>query len=185
MVGDSPPGNSRMGARASDRPAARRVALRQAREDMRASGVRIPIFRREREIEARHIDQLGHVNNLSWIRLTLELADAHASALGFGFELLRARGYVWVVRHQDLHYERSAFLGDRVRETTWLSELRGARCVRHTRIRALKGELLFAANTEWAFVEIPRLRARRIPEDVRAAFDLVSRAEGEAAERRG
>jgi acyl-CoA thioester hydrolase len=146
---------------------------------------RVPIFRRERVLEAKHIDVLGHVNNLAWIRLTLELAEAHASALGFGFEALRARGFVWVVRHQDLHYERSAFLGERIRETTWLSELRGARALRHARFRSEKGELLFSANTEWAFVDVARLRARRIPEDLRAAFDLVSCAEGEAAERSG
>ncbi|MBM4383969.1 MAG: acyl-CoA thioesterase [Deltaproteobacteria bacterium] len=144
---------------------------------------RIPMFRRERELEARHIDQLGHVNNLAWIRLTLELADAHASALGCGYEALRARGFVWVVRHQDLHYERSAFLGERLRETTWVSELRGARSLRHTRLRSERGELCFAANTEWAFVDVAKLRPRRVPPDILAAFDLVSLAEGEAAER--
>jgi acyl-CoA thioester hydrolase len=144
---------------------------------------RIPIFRRERVLEAKHIDQLGHVNNLAWIRMALELAEAHASALGCGYEALRARGFVWVVRHQDLHYERSAFLGERLRETTWLSELRGARCLRHTHLRNERGELCFAAHTEWAFVDIAKLRPRRVPADVFAAFDLVSRADGEAAER--
>lgn len=152
---------------------------------MSAAAGRIPIFRREREIEPKHIDQLGHVNNLAWIRLTLELADAHASALGFGFDALTARGFVWVVRHQDLHYERSAFLGQRLRETTWLSELRGARCVRHTRVRSTPGHLLFAANTEWAFVDVAKLRARRIPTDLRAAFDLVGQEAGESTERAG
>jgi acyl-CoA thioester hydrolase len=141
------------------------------------------LFRRERVIEAKHIDQLGHVNNLAWIRLVLELADAHASALGVGFEALRERGLVWVVRHQDLHYERSAFLGERLRETTWLSELRGARSVRHARLRNARGELCFAANTEWALVDLAKLRARRVPEDVRAAFTLMSREAGDAAER--
>ncbi len=144
---------------------------------------RIPIFRRERVLEAKHIDQLGHVNNLAWIRLTLELAEAHSVALGFGYEALRALGCVWVVRHQDLHYERSAFLGERIRETTWLSELRGARCLRHTRLRSERGELLFAANTEWAFVDLAKLRARRTPAELRAAFDLVSLEAGDAAER--
>jgi acyl-CoA thioester hydrolase len=87
------------------------------------------------------------------------------------------------VRWQDLHYERSAFLGQRLRETTWLSELRGARCLRHTRLRSASGELCFAANTEWAFVDVAKLRPRRVPADVLAAFDLVSREAGEAAER--
>jgi acyl-CoA thioester hydrolase len=144
---------------------------------------RIPIFRRERLLEAKHIDQLGHVNNLAWIRLTLELAEAHSVALGFGYEAQRALGSVWVVRHQDLHYERSAFLGERIRETTWVSELRGARCLRHTRLRSGAGELLFAANTEWAFVDLAKLRARRTPAELRAAFDLVSLEAGDAAER--
>jgi acyl-CoA thioester hydrolase len=146
---------------------------------------RIPIFRRELVLEPRHIDALGHVNNLAWIRLTLELADAHASALGVGFEALRARGFVWVVRHQDLHYERSAFLGERIRAATWVSELRGARSLRHARLRNERGELVFAANTESAFVGVEKLRARRAPADVLAAFDLVSLAEGEAATRGG
>ena len=150
---------------------------------MNAPASRIPIFRRERRIESRHIDQLGHVNNLAWIRLTLELAEAHAAALGFGYAALHERGFVWVVRHQDLHYERGAYLGERIRETSWLSELRGARCVRHTRLRSTGGELCFSANTEWAFVDLKKLRARRIPADLRAAFDLVERAAGDAAER--
>jgi acyl-CoA thioester hydrolase len=149
-----------------------------------SSRARIPIFRRERVLEAKHIDQLGHVNNLAWIRLALELAEAHADALGFGYEALRARGFVFVVRHQDLHYERSAFLGERLYETTWLSELRGARALRHARFRSERGALCFAANTEWAFVDVAKLRARRIPEDVRAAFDLVGREAGDEAERR-
>ena len=143
---------------------------------------RIPIFVRERALEAKHIDQVGHVNNLAWIRLALELAEAHAAALGCGYEVLRARGLVWVVRHQDLHYERGAFLGETLRETTWLSELRGARSVRHARFRNARGELCFAANTEWALVELALLRPRRVPADVAAAFDLVSLAQGEAAE---
>lgn len=147
------------------------------------SADRIPIFRRERTLEAKHIDQLGHVNNLAWIRLTLELADAHARALGVGFHALRERGFVWVVRHQDLHYERSAFLGERIREVTWISELRGARSLRHARLQSQTGELLFAANTEWAFVGLPKLRVRRVPADVLAAFDLVSLEAGELASR--
>ena len=138
------------------------------------SGARIPIFRRERTITAKHIDALGHVNNLAWLRFVLELADAHATALGFGYAELRARGLVWVVRHQDLHYERSAFLGERIHEATWVSELRGARSLRHARLRGAGGELLFAANTEWALVDLAKLRPRRIPADLRAAFDLVS-----------
>jgi acyl-CoA thioester hydrolase len=135
---------------------------------------RIPVFRRERTVEARHVDELGHVNNLAWVRFSLELAEAHAAALGQGYAALRARGLVWVVHHQDLHYRRSAFPGQALQESTWLSELRGARCRRHARMHDAAGQLLFSADTDWALVDFAKLRPRRIPPDVIAAFDLVA-----------
>ncbi len=125
-------------------------------------------------MEAKHTDQLGHVNNLAWVRFSLELAEAHASALGVGYEALRARGLVWVVHHQDLHYWRSAFPGQTLHEATWLSELRGARSRRHARMRDAAGQLLFSADTDWALVDFSKLRPRRIPADVGAAFDLLA-----------
>lgn len=135
--------------------------------------LRIPVFRRERSVVARDIDVLGHVNNLVWVKWVVQLAEAHAAALGLDFETCRARGGVWVVHRQELDYHRGAVEGERLVESTWVSEMRGARSVRHARMDGTDGTLRFEARTTWAWVDARTLRARRVPAEVRTAFDLV------------
>ena len=135
---------------------------------------RIPVFRRTRTVTDRHADLLGHVNNLVWVRWTVQLAEAHASALGMGFEDTRELGGVWVVIHQDLHYHRSGLPGQEIQETTWVSYMRGARSKRHCHFHDDAGTLMFEATTEWAFVDSESLRARRVPQAILERFDCVA-----------
>jgi acyl-CoA thioester hydrolase len=134
-------------------------------------------------VKDRDIDLLGHVNNLVWVRWTVQLAEAHAKALGMGFDDTRALGGVWVVIHQDLHYHRGALPGQELRETTWVSLMRGARSRRHSRFRDEAGALLFEATTEWAFVDPESMRARRVPPAIAERFDCLDSPESlEAAD---
>ncbi|MGH8311231.1 MAG: acyl-CoA thioesterase, partial [Steroidobacteraceae bacterium] len=94
---------------------------------------RIPIFRRDRTVAARDIDLLGHVNNVVWVRYVVELAAAHADALGVGFEVTRELGGIWIVRRHDVLYHANVSGGSTIRESTWVSSLRGALSLRHAR----------------------------------------------------
>jgi acyl-CoA thioester hydrolase len=143
-----------------------------------ASPARIPIFRRERTVAPRDVDLLGHVNNVVWVRFVVELATAHADALGAGFEATRALGGIWLVRRHEVTYHANVPLGAKIREMTWISSLRGALSLRHARFESETGAPLVAANTEWAYVDATTLRPRRVPPEVRARFDPV---EGEPA----
>jgi acyl-CoA thioester hydrolase len=143
-----------------------------------ASPARIPIFRRERTVAPRDVDLLGHVNNVVWVRFVVELAAAHADALGVGFEAMRARGGIWIVRRHELTYHANVPLGAKIRESTWVSSLRGALSLRHARFESAEGVLLVEASTEWAYVDAKTLRPRRMPAEVRERFDPV---EGETA----
>lgn len=134
---------------------------------------RIPILRRTRTVTERDCDVLGHVNNVRWVRWLVELAEAHAEALGLPFETCRERGGVWVVRHQDLAYQRGALPGEELRESTWISELRGARSIRHARFEGPAGDIRFEATTLWAFVDVATMRPKRVPPEMRALFDLL------------
>ena len=40
------------------------------------------VFERTRVVSAEDLDQLGHVNNVVWLRFVVELAEAHARASG-------------------------------------------------------------------------------------------------------
>jgi acyl-CoA thioester hydrolase len=133
----------------------------------------IPIFRRTRTVAPRDIDLLGHVNNLVWVRYVVELAAAHADALGVGFEATRARGGIWIVRRHDVLYRANVPVGATIREATWVSVLRGALSLRHSRFESEAGALLVEATTEWAYVDATTLRPRRVPAQLRSRFDLV------------
>ena len=141
-----------------------------------ASSARIPIFRRERTIAPRDVDLLGHVNNVVWVRFVVELAAAHADALGVGFEATRALGGIWIVRRHELTYHGNVPLGAKIRETTWVSSLRGALSLRHARFESEAGALLVEAHTEWAYVDAATLRPRRVPAELRARFEPVAEA---------
>jgi len=132
---------------------------------------RIPVFRRERIVAPRDIDLLGHVNNVVWVRYVVELAGAHADALGVGMDATRALGGIWIVRRHDVTYRANVPVGSTIRETTWISALRGALSLRHARFESEAGTRLVEATTEWAYVDATSLRPRRVPPQVRERFD--------------
>ena len=131
------------------------------------------VFRRTRKVLAKHIDQLGHVNNAVWLRFVVGLANAHSVALGFDFERLRAQGGLWIVRRHEIDYDAPAFEGDELLEETWLEHMKGARSVRACRFtRPRDGELLLRARTTWAYCDFTSHRPRRIPAEILAAFPI-------------
>ena len=135
---------------------------------------RIPIFRRDRTVAARDIDLLGHVNNVVWVRYVVELAAAHADALGVGFEATRELGGIWIVRRHDVLYHANVSGGATIRESTWVSSLRGALSLRHARFESEAGVLLVEADTEWAYVDATTLKPRRVPAGLRERFDPIT-----------
>jgi acyl-CoA thioester hydrolase len=137
------------------------------------AGPRIAVFRRTRQVTPRDVDLLGHVNNVVWVRFVVELAEAHAAALGLDFHTTRELGGIWIVRRHDVLYHANVPLGAAIHETTWVSSLRGALSRRHARFENGDGGLLVAAETEWAWVDAATLRPRRVPPSVRDRFDVV------------
>ena len=125
---------------------------------------RIPIFHRDRTVAPRDVDLLGHVNNVVWVRYVVEL-----------FEATRALGGIWIVRRHDVLYHANVPGGATIRETTWISSLRGALSLRHARFESEAGVRLVEATTEWAYVDAATLRPRRVPAEVRERFDAVER----------
>lgn len=131
------------------------------------------VFARERVVADADLDALGHVNNVVWLRYAIELAEAHAEAVGMGAAALGRRGLAWVVRRHELRYHRAAGPGTRVVGRTWVETMRGARSVRRTRFETASGALLMEACTEWALISLASGRPRRIPPSLVAAFGTV------------
>ncbi|MBC6610064.1 acyl-CoA thioesterase [Hymenobacter sp. BT507] len=125
-----------------------------------------PAFRFTHEIvvPASAIDELHHANNVEYVRWAQDTATAHWRAAYPGSE---GTSYIWVVREHHVRYHRPALLGDQLRCTTWIGEIRGAQCQRFVRIeRATDGVLLCEAETQWVLLDPETQRPRRVEAEV-------------------
>ena len=123
-----------------------------------------------------HIDVLGHVNNVVYLRWVQDAAVAHWEAAAAPAQ---QEQLFWVVRRHEIDYLRPAFAGDEVVVRTWVGRARGRDFDRHTEIvRARDGKVLAAARTVWC----PMARATGRPTDVddavRARFSVPPAGEG-------
>ena len=131
-------------------------------------------FRRTLRIDEEHVDELGHVNNLVWVRLVLDLATAHSDSVGLDARAYREMGAWWIVHRHEIDYHAPAFPGEEIVEETWISSMRGARCIRESRFtRVTDDALLLSARTTWAYVDAESHRPRRIDQRVLEALPVV------------
>jgi acyl-CoA thioester hydrolase len=120
------------------------------------------------------VDELGHVNNLVWVRLVLDLATAHSDSVGLDARAYREMGAWWIVHRHEIDYHAPAFPGEEILEETWISSMRGARSIRESRFtRVTDNALLLSARTTWAYVDGESHRPRRIDRRVLEALPVV------------
>ena len=109
------------------------------------------------------IDELGHVNNVVYLRWVQEIAGAHWKSLASEAE---REQWIWVVGRHEIDYRHSAKPGDDVYARTWVGETEGVRSIRHVQILQQSGKLLAEAKTTWVLVDPVSLRPRKIDEKV-------------------
>jgi acyl-CoA thioester hydrolase len=118
------------------------------------------------------IDQLGHVNNVTYVRWVQEAATAHWNTLATSDERIRLQ---WVIIRHEIDYKRSAFLQDAIVARTWVGEAKGLAFERHTEIvRASDRKLLARARTVWCPVDAKTLRPTEPGEEVRARYSTAA-----------
>ena len=132
------------------------------------------IYEHRLTVTPEHIDRLGHVNNLEYLRWALAAAIAHSSAQGWPTEAYEQMGAGFVVRSHEIKYQQSAFAGDEVTVRTWVADFRRLSCLRRYKIIRRRDEVVLAtAATEWAFVSFKTFALARIPQEVASAFEIV------------
>jgi acyl-CoA thioester hydrolase len=134
-----------------------------------------PVYSILLEVTEGDIDELGHASNIAYVRWIQEVAIAHSSAVGLGFESYRELGAVFVVRRHEVDYLRPVVRGDRLEVRTWIDSAFAAKCKRATEIVKVSedGSVLGTvarAITTWGYIEIATGRPTRIPNSIRLAF---------------
>lgn len=126
------------------------------------------VFEHPLRVAARDIDQMGHVNNVVYLRYAQDAAEAHwyAAATPEFVEAL-----VWVVRRHEVDYLKPAFSGDELVARTWVGAVDGATFERFVEIvRPGDGASIARVRTVWVALDPKTHRPRRVPATLRPLF---------------
>lgn len=120
------------------------------------------------DVRPEDIDQLGHVNNVVYLRWVQEAATAHWMALTSDEE---QAALLWVIVRHEIDYKRPAFLADKIVARTWVGPAVRLGFERNTELlRASDRKLLARARTLWCPVDPGTLRPTEPSPRIRERF---------------
>ncbi|MHA6289384.1 acyl-CoA thioesterase [Maricaulis sp. CAU 1757] len=116
------------------------------------------------------IDELGHVNNVVYLRWVQAMAVTHWRQIA---PADMVDNDIWVALKHTIEYRDPILPGEKAELRTWLGEVRGPRFDRHVDIRK-PGSRRFSARsvTEWCRLDMKSRRPKRIGPEVMRAFGL-------------
>jgi acyl-CoA thioester hydrolase len=119
-------------------------------------------------VEPADIDEMGHVNNVTYLRWVQQAAAAHWNALAAPDDRARV---LWIVLRHEIDYKQPAYEGDRVIARTWVGTASRVRFERFTEIaRTSDGANLAHARTIWCPIDAETRRPVAVSAEVRAVF---------------
>ena len=132
------------------------------------------VFEFPHTLQPHEIDDLGHVNNIEYLRWLQDAAVEHSAAQGWTTERYRAAGAVFVARSHQIEYLQPAFVDEEVRVLTWVSQFGKITTLRkYLIVRPSDQTVLVKAQTNWAFLGWPNRTPRRIPPELVESFIVV------------
>ena len=119
-------------------------------------------------IEPSDIDELGHVNNVTYLRWVQDVAVAHWRAVAPAADQAKL---LWVVLRHEIDYKQAARPGDGIIARTWVGEASRVRFERHTEVvRASDRSVLAKARTLWCPLDARTGKPTAVSAAVRALF---------------
>ena len=130
------------------------------------------VFELAISVEPADIDQMGHVNNVAYLRWVQEVAVAHWQAAAPAADQARLR---WVVVRHEIDYLQPAFLGDAIIARTWVGAASRLRFERFTELlRATDRSVLAKARTAWCPIDTQSGKPTSVSPEVRARFSVLA-----------
>lgn len=125
------------------------------------------VFEFEIQVEAQHIDNRNHVNNLVYLDWCVTAAEQHWERNAS--EAIK-NAYIWYVLKHEINYKAPAFEGDKLLLKTWVENNSGVRSERRYQIWK-QDKLLVEAKTLWVLLQANNQRPAAIPEEIRNLFN--------------
>jgi acyl-CoA thioester hydrolase len=124
-----------------------------------------------RRVEWRDIDMAMHVNNANYLSYMEECAVESLGAFGWSIDRLVEDDIAIFARRHRIEYQGQAKLGDMLRVTTFLADLRRATAVRHFTIVCEGADAPIArAYSQWVFMHPSSGQIARVPERILVDF---------------
>ncbi|MFP4108798.1 MAG: acyl-CoA thioesterase [Desulfonatronovibrio sp.] len=128
----------------------------------------------EIQIKVMHsdIDELGHVNNIVYLRWVQDAAVAHWQALASAGHQAQI---FWVVLRHEIDYLAPAREGDEIIAATWVGQAKRLSFHRNTEImRRNDRKLLARAKTFWCPINANTGKPQRVSQEIRDLFSASS-----------
>lgn len=127
-------------------------------------------------VSEREIDVLGHANNAVYVNWMQAAAIAHSTAQGWPSNRYHNASYAWVARSHNIEYLSPAFAGDALLIQTFIADMQRVTSLRcYEIVRQADNALIARAETRWVFIHLGTRKPARIPAEVQADFEIVSR----------
>jgi acyl-CoA thioester hydrolase len=131
-----------------------------------------PVFEIQIQVEPADIDQLGHVNNITYLRWVQEIAIAHWNATAPQEDKAKL---LWVVLRHEIDYKVPAFVGETLLVKTWVGNASRLKFERHTEfVRASNNRSIAKALTVWCPIDSSTGKPVQVSPQVRACFSARS-----------
>jgi acyl-CoA thioester hydrolase len=123
-------------------------------------------------VQPEDIDQMGHVNNVVYLRWVQDAATAHWSAAAAPED---QAALLWVVLRHEIDYVRPALPGDVITARTWVGPASGIKFERHVELRRSgDGVVLARARSLWCPIDSQTMRPVAVRPEVRERFSIPS-----------
>jgi len=129
-----------------------------------------PAFELAITVAPEDIDQLGHVNNVTYVRWVQDAAVAHWKAAAAPADQEK---FLWIVLRHEIDYMEAARPGDSIMARTWVGTARGLRFERFTEFaRTSDGKIVAKARTVWCPIDAQKGRPVAVSDAVRKSFSI-------------
>jgi len=127
------------------------------------------IFVQRFPVDAADIDELGHVNNIVYLRYAQDIATAHWRVRAGEAAVAQ---YVWVVLRHEVDYRAALELGDDVEVRTWVAEApRGPAWARYVDIyKAGADKPAAQIVSNWCLLDAATRKIKRVPLELTQRF---------------
>lgn len=124
------------------------------------------VYTKTIQVEASHLDDLNHVNNVVFLQWVQDIAKEHWKR-NTTDEINQK--YIWVVRTHHIEYKKQVFLKDELTVKTFVPSYKGPFSERVVQFYRNE-ELVVEARSNWCLLRSENQQPIRVPEELKKLF---------------